>query len=131
MGIPIYVVGSSNTDLVVKAEKLPMPGETVIGGTFLMNPGGKGANQAVTAARLGNEVTFVAKVGNDIFGKQALQQFIRENINTDFITTDGEYPSGVALIGVDAKGENNILVAPGANGHLDMLIVEQALESIN
>jgi ribokinase len=130
MAIPIYVVGSSNTDLVVKAEKLPMPGETVSGGIFLMNPGGKGANQAVTAARLGNPVTFVAKVGNDIFGKQALQQFDRENINTDFVTTDTEYPSGVALIGVDSKGENNILVAPGANSHLDIRVVEQALESI-
>lgn len=130
MAIPIYVIGSSNTDLVVKAEKLPMPGETVIGGTFLMNPGGKGANQAVTAARLGNMVTFVAKVGSDIFGKQALQQFNKENINTEFVTTDAEHPSGVALIGVDAKGENNILVAPGANSHLDIRVVERALDSI-
>jgi ribokinase len=95
-----------------------------------MNPGGKGANQAVAAARLGSKVTFVAKVGNDIFGKQALQQFSRENINTEFVNTDSEYPSGVALIGVDAKGENNILVAPGANSHMDIRIVERALESI-
>ncbi len=131
MAIPIYVIGSSNTDMVVKAEKLPMPGETVIGGVFLMNPGGKGANQAVTCARLGGKVTFIAKVGNDIFGKQALQQFQRENINTSFITTDKEYPSGVALIGVDAKGENIILVAPGSNSHLDVRLVEQALESID
>jgi ribokinase len=130
MAVPIYVVGSSNTDLVVKAEKLPLPGETVIGGIFLMNPGGKGANQAVTAARLGSKVTFVAKVGNDIFGKQALQQFNCENITTDFVTTDTEHPSGVALIGVDANGENNILVAPGANSHLDVRIVEQAIDSI-
>jgi ribokinase len=130
MAVPIYVVGSSNTDLVVKAEKLPMPGETVIGGTFFMNPGGKGANQAVTAARLGSKVTLVAKVGTDIFGKQALQQFSRENINTDFVTTDTEHPSGVALIGVDAKGENNILVAPGANSHLDVRIVAHAIDSI-
>lgn len=130
MAIPICVIGSSNTDLVVKAEKLPSPGETVIGGTFLMNPGGKGANQAVTAARLGSKVTFVAKVGNDIFGKQAVQQFNRESINTDFVTTDAEHPSGVALIGVDARGENNILVAPGANSHLDIRVVEKALESI-
>jgi len=130
MSIPIYVIGSSNTDMVVKAEKLPMPGETVIGGVFLMNPGGKGANQAVTCARLGGKVTFVTKVGNDIFGKQALQQFQKENIHTTFITTDKEHPSGVALIGVDARGENIILVAPGSNSHLDIRIVEQALESI-
>jgi ribokinase len=130
MSIPIYVIGSSNTDMVVKAEKLPIPGETVIGSVFLMNPGGKGANQAVTCARLGGKVTFVAKVGNDIFGKQALQQFQKENIQTTFITTDKEHPSGVALIGVDAKGENIILVAPGSNSHLDIRIVEQALESI-
>ena len=130
MAIPIYVIGSSNTDLVVKAEKLPKPGETVIGGEFLMNPGGKGANQAVTAARLGLPVTFVARVGNDIFGKQALQQFERENINTAFVTTDSEHPSGVALIGVDAKGENNIIVAPGANSKLTRQVVAEALEAI-
>jgi ribokinase len=130
MATPIYVIGSSNTDMVVKAEKLPMPGETIIGSNFLMNPGGKGANQAVTAARLGSNVTFVAKVGNDLFGKQALQQFQRENINTSFITIDGEHPSGVALIGVDAQGENSIMVAPGSNRHLDTKIVGQALESI-
>lgn len=130
MAIPIYVIGSSNTDLVVKADRLPKPGETVIGGEFLMNPGGKGANQAVTAARLGLPVTFVARVGNDIFGKQALQQFERENINTSFVTTDSEHPSGVALIGVDAKGENNIIVAPGANSRLTRQVVAEALESI-
>ena len=131
MAMPLYVVGSSNTDLVVKAERLPIPGETVLGGTFLMNPGGKGANQAVTAARLGSTVTLIARVGNDLFGKQALQQFEREKINTKFVTTDTECPSGVALIGVDANGENSILVAPGANSQLDIRVVEEALESIN
>lgn len=130
MTIPIYVIGSSNTDMVVKAEKLPMPGETVIGGAFLMNPGGKGANQAVTAARLGGRVTFIANVGNDLFGQQALQQFQRENINTSFITTDAEHPSGVALIGVDALGENSIMVAPGSNAHLNVKLLELALEFI-
>lgn len=130
MPVPIYVIGSSNTDLVVKTDRLPKPGETVLGGTFLMNPGGKGANQAVTAARLGSRVTFVAKVGNDIFGRQAMQQFQRENIGTAFVTTDTEHPSGVALIGVDASGQNNIIVAPGANSHLDIRIVEQALDRV-
>ena len=130
MGIPIYVVGSSNTDMVVKADKLPSPGETVIGGSFLMNPGGKGANQAVTASRLGGNVTFIASIGNDIFGRQAMQQFQREKINTTFITTDKDHPSGVALINVDAKGENSIAVAPGANSQLSIVKVEQALKSI-
>lgn len=131
MSVPIYVVGSSNTDMVVKAEKLPSPGETVIGGSFLMNPGGKGANQAVTASRLGGHVTFVACVGNDIFGRQAMQQFQREKINTEFIITDANHPSGVALINVDAHGENSIAVAPGANAHLNTAMVEQAFRAID
>ena len=116
--------------MVVKAEKLPLPGETVIGSNFLMNPGGKGANQAVAAARLGGNVTFVANVGNDLFGRQALQQFQRENINTSYITVDNEHPSGVALIGVNTRGENSIMVAPGSNRHLEVEIVKEALESI-
>lgn len=124
----IYVVGSSNTDMVIRASKLPAPGETVMGGDFLMNPGGKGANQAVTAARLGGEVTFVAKVGNDVFGKQAVRLFQRENINTLYVVRDTSHPSGVALINVDANGENCIAVAPGANNHLKALEVEASLE---
>jgi ribokinase len=130
MARPIYVIGSSNTDMVVKTEKLPMPGETVIGGTFLMNPGGKGANQAVAAARLGGRVTFVARVGADLFGSQVLQQFQRENINTRFVTQDAEYPSGVALIGVDHQGENIIIVAPGSNRQLSVKDVANAFEFI-
>jgi len=130
MPIPICVLGSSNTDMVVKAAKLPAPGETVIGGTFLMNPGGKGANQAVAAARLGGSVTFVARVGNDIFGKQALGQFQREGIRSEFVVTDAEQPSGVALIGVDAQGENSIVVAPGSNAHLDERQVSAALSTL-
>lgn len=130
MARPIYVIGSSNTDMVVKTEKLPMPGETVIGGTFFMNPGGKGANQAVAAARLGGKVTFVARVGADLFGSQALQQFQNENIDTRFVTQDAEYPSGVALIGVDHLGENTIIVAPGSNRQLNVKDVSTAFESI-
>ena len=118
MPTPIYVIGSSNTDMVVKTKNLPRPGETILGGQFLMNAGGKGANQAVAAARLGGQVSFIANVGNDLFGQQALQQFKNEKINTQFITADSKYPSGVALINVDAKGENCIAVAPGANGNL-------------
>lgn len=114
----IFVVGSANTDMVVKASKLPGPGETILGGTFFMNAGGKGANQAVAAARLGGNVTLVAKVGNDIFGKQTIEGLQKENINTDYIFVDGEAPSGTALITVNDEGENCIVVAPGANANL-------------
>ena len=126
----VCVIGSSNTDMVIKGDKLPAPGETVLGGTFLMNPGGKGANQAVAAARLATfptSVTFVANVGNDIFGRQAYQQFEREGIRTDFVTTDADEPSGVALIGVDSRGENSIMVASGANARLSQAQVALAL----
>ncbi|MBL7861848.1 MAG: ribokinase [Cyclobacteriaceae bacterium] len=122
----ILVVGSSNTDMVIRADKFPLPGETILGGTFFMFPGGKGANQAVAAARLKGNVTFIAKVGNDIFGKQAVQQFLNEGINTNFIITDPDHPSGVALITVDKKGENTIVVAPGANGALTASDVQKA-----
>ena len=114
----ILVIGSSNTDMVIKTEKIPVPGETILGGKFLLNPGGKGANQAVAAARLGGKVTFVAKRGNDLFGNQAVGLFMREGIDTQYIVKDPELPSGVALITVDSKGENSIVVAPGSNGNL-------------
>jgi ribokinase len=122
----IIVVGSSNTDMVIKAPKFPVPGETLLGGTFFMFPGGKGANQAVAAARLGGQITFVARVGSDIFGNQALQQFQQEGINTEYIISDPKNPSGVALITLDAKGENTIVVAQGANGALTTEDVNKA-----
>lgn len=118
MSTPLFVIGSSNTDMVVKTDRLPAPGETLLGGTFLLNAGGKGANQAVAAARLGGSVSLVARVGNDIFGQKSLTQFQTENIDTRFISTDAQLPSGVALINVDAKGENSIVVAPGSNARL-------------
>ena len=114
----IVVIGSSNTDMVIKCEHLPAPGETILGGNFFMNAGGKGANQAVAAARLNGDVTFIAKVGNDVFGKEAIELFNKENIRTEYIFIDDKNPSGVALINVDAKGENCITVAQGANGNL-------------
>jgi len=114
----ILVIGSSNTDMVIKTERLPVPGETILGGTFLMNPGGKGANQAVAAARLGGKVTFITKRGNDLFGNQAVGLLMREGIHTQYIVKDMEFPSGVALITVDSAGENSIVVAPGSNGNL-------------
>ncbi|MDR0232300.1 MAG: ribokinase [Dysgonamonadaceae bacterium] len=114
----ILVIGSTNTDMVIKAPHLPCPGETVLGGTFLMNAGGKGANQAVAAARLGASVTFVCKTGNDIFGQQSKQLFADEGIDTTYVFIDAEHPSGIALITVDAKAENCIVVASGANACL-------------
>lgn len=104
--------------MVIKSKKLPVPGETILGGTFLMNPGGKGANQAVAAARLQGQVTFVAKTGNDVFGSEARHLFDKEHIDTRFLISDDKNPSGVALINVDDHGENCIVVAPGSNGTL-------------
>src|SRR5690348_5768348 len=114
----IFVIGSANTDMVIKTGKLPLPGETVLGGTFFMNAGGKGANQAVAAARLGGNVTLVTKVGNDIFGNQHIAAFTGENINTGYVFVDNETPSGTALIIVNNEGENCIVVASGANANL-------------
>ena len=114
----IFVIGSANTDMVIKSAKLPLPGETILGGSFFMNAGGKGANQAVAASRLGGMVALVAKVGNDIFGKQTIESLQKENINTDFVFTDDTAPSGTALIMVNEEGENCIAVAPGANANL-------------
>jgi ribokinase len=126
----IVVVGSSNTDMVVKGERLPRPGETVTGGQFLMAAGGKGANQAVAAARLGAEVAFVAKVGADMFGDQAVASYRKEGIDTDFILRDPQNPTGVALILVDEQGENLISVASGANHALLPEDVAKAAERI-
>lgn len=126
----IVVVGSANTDMVVRAEHLPLPGETVLGGKFIMTAGGKGANQAVAAARLGADVAFVARLGRDVFGDRSLAGYQAEGINTDYIVRDDEEASGVALIVVDAKAENIITVAPGANGRLssdDVYAAERAI----
>lgn len=127
----ILVVGSSNTDMVIKAAHLPRPGETILGGTFFMNPGGKGANQAVAIARLGGFVTFVCKTGSDVFGHQSQQLFEEEGINTSYVFSDSANPSGVALITVDEKAENCIVVASGANANLlpsDLAKAEEAIE---
>lgn len=127
----IVVIGSSNTDMVIKADHLPAAGETIIGGNFFMNPGGKGANQAVAAARLGGNVCLIAKTGNDVFGHQALEHFKQEKINTSYILTDSTHPSGVALITVDRKGENCIVVASGANAALlteDLIKIKEVIK---
>ena len=122
----ILIIGSSNTDMVVKTKRFPQPGETIIGGEFFMFPGGKGANQAVAAARLGGNVIFLSKLGDDIFGHQALKGLREEGINVDLIHLDSAYPSGVALITVNAKGENEIVVAPGANHQLKTNDIDRA-----
>lgn len=122
----IVVIGSCNTDMVVKSHRLPVPGETVLGGAFMINPGGKGANQAVAVARLGGKVTFVSKTGNDLFGKQSIEMYDEERINTDYIFSDPNLPSGVALIMVDINGENCIVVASGANGSLSPKDIDKA-----
>ena len=127
----ILIVGSSNTDMVIKTHKFPVPGETILGGRFLMNAGGKGANQAVAAARLGGLVTFVGKIGDDIFGKQAVQQLEDEGINVDFVAVDAENPSGVAMITVDRNAENSIVVAPGSNGTLSAIDFDRAVSKLD
>lgn len=112
----IVIVGSAGIDMVIKTDRLPAPGETVLGGTFFMNPGGKGANQAVAAARLNGNVIFICKTGNDIFfGQQAAEIFNKEGINTNHLLSHPELPSAVALITVDKNAENCIVVAPGSN----------------
>ncbi len=112
----VVVVGSAGIDMVIKTDHLPVPGETVLGGTFFMNPGGKGANQAVAAARLNGNVIFICKTGNDIFfGQKAAAIFDKEGINTNYLLSHPDLPSAVALITVDKNAENCIVVAPGAN----------------
>ena len=127
-GVPkkIVVVGSSNTDMVIKTPRLPKPGETIIGGEFFMAAGGKGANQAVAAARAGGDVHFVARVGDDTFGRQALDGFIRDKIHVEHIVQDKGVSSGVALIIVAPDGENSIAVASGANARLDVADIQRA-----
>jgi ribokinase len=112
----VVIVGSAGIDMVIKTDYLPATGETVLGGTFFMNPGGKGANQAVAAARLNGNVVFICKTGNDtFFGQQAAAIFGKEGINTNYLLSHTDLPSAVALITVDKNAENCIVVAPGAN----------------
>jgi ribokinase len=128
----IIVIGSSNTDMVIKTSKFPVPGETILGGEFFMFSGGKGANQAVAAARMGAEVVLICKTGNDIFGQRSIDEFKKEGIITQYIQKDFNKASGTALILVDEKGENEIVVAPGANETLteiDIHVAEKVMAS--
>jgi ribokinase len=122
----IAVVGSINLDLVVAVERHPAPGETVVGGDRRELPGGKGANQAVAAARLGAEVVMVGRVGGDAQGTRLRDHLAGEGIDVEHVAVDDDAPTGMALIAVDATGENTIVVSPGANARVDLGDVQGA-----
>ena len=126
----IIVIGSSNVDMVVRTSHLPAPGETILGGEFFMNQGGKGANQAVAIKRLGANLIFMAKLGNDVLGRQSVGYFKKEGIDTRYIALDEDSASGVALISVDDHAENSIVVASGANMLLNEQDVDKMLEEM-
>ena len=125
----IICIGSSNTDMVVRSERLPRPGESVIGGGFVMAGGGKGANQAVAIARMGHKVIFAAAVGEDMFGDEAIARYRQYGVDTSYIVRK-KTPSGIALIMVDAAAQNSISVALGANSELSVADVMPALDLI-
>jgi len=125
----IIVVGSANTDMIVRVTRIPRPGETILGGEFMTAAGGKGANQAVAAARLGGRVSFIARVGRDSFGDSTVAALKRDGIDTHDIRRDRARPSGVALIFVADHGENSIAVASGANAALSARDIRVARSS--
>jgi ribokinase len=127
----IVVVGSSNTDLIIKVPEIPRPGETLLGGEFQTFPGGKGANQAVAAARAGGDVIFIASVGDDGYGSEAVRGFKLDHIHTGDIKVCKGIPSGVAMITISEKGENAIAVAPGANSALRPEDLDEAGEAFH
>jgi len=122
----IVVIGSSNVDMIIRGDRIPKPGETIIGGKFYKAAGGKGANQAVAAARAGGRVTFLSRVGNDVFGQEAIQGYRNDKINVNYVKVDHTESTGIALILVDSKGENCISVASGANMKLDKSDIKDA-----
>ncbi len=126
----IVVIGSTNVDMIIKGDRIPKPGETVIGGKFHKAAGGKGANQAVAAARAGGDVTFISCIGDDVFGQESLAGFKKEGIDVDKIKTDTDNSTGIAFILVDENGENSISVASGANNHLKESDIDSIKEII-
>ena len=126
----VVVVGSLNQDLVARVPRIPAPGETVLAAGHATFAGGKGANQATAAARLGARVAMVGRVGDDDFGRQLVAGLAADGINTDFVTVDDELGSGLALINVDEAGENAITVSAGANGRVGTADVDAAAELI-
>lgn len=117
-GEGVLVIGSANMDLVLSVEKFPHPGETIFGKNFHMFPGGKGSNQAVCCAKLGARTIFVGKTGNDDFGKSLMNNMIREGVDLNYLFIDENENTGTALITVDRKGENEIVVISGSNMNL-------------
>ena len=130
MAARIVVVGSFNTDLVSYVQRMPRPGETVHGDTFMTGAGGKGSNQAVAAARLGAEVTFIGRLGKDVFANLAYEIWDAEGINSDYVVQDEETATGVAPIFVDSAGENMIVVVLGANSRIQSSDIDAARERI-
>lgn len=126
----ICVIGSLNMDLVAEVVDFPRPGETIKGKSFGMYPGGKGANQAVSAARLGGEVLMVGKLGKDIYGVQYIKILEQNGIKLNCIETIPEKSSGIAIIEVDNKGENHIVIIPGANEEVDEAFIDKMFEEI-
>lgn len=128
----VVVFGSINMDLVVRAARLPVPGETLIGSEFFTDPGGKGANQAVACARMGAPTQMIGRVGGDVFGPTLRDGLANNGVRVETVQIDSDHPSGVALISVDEGGQNTIVVVPGANGaldHTDHERLQQALDS--
>jgi ribokinase len=123
---PIVVIGSINMDLVCRTPRMPEPGETILGSDFVTIPGGKGANQAVAAARLGGDVHMVGRVGSDDFGQRLLTGLTGHGVKTQYVTVTEGASSGVAMILVDKAGENSIVVAPGTNHKLTPADVDRA-----
>ena len=126
----VVVVGSINFDLTIKTRRLPRPGETLIGGRFTRGPGGKGANQAIAAVRAGADVSFIARVGTDSYGRDSVKHLSAERIDTRYVIHDEDVPTGVAFILVDEGGENSIVVASGANARLCPLDIDNVKDEI-
>ncbi len=114
----VVVIGSSNTDMVIHADRLPRAGETVIGRDIRTFPGGKGANQAVACRRLGADTVFIARIGTDDYGNSQVESLMKAGLSPEYLLRDDPGPSGVAVIAVDKKGQNQIMVVPGSNGRL-------------
>jgi ribokinase len=130
MNARVTVVGGLNMDLVIRSPQFPQPGETIVGSEFHIVPGGKGANQAVAAARLGAQVSMVGRVGQDAFANSILENLAADGVDPAFVIQDREAATGVALIVVDDAGQNSIVVAPGANMHLSPADVDAAEAAI-
>ncbi len=122
----ILVIGSLNADLVVRAPRFPAPGETISGNDLQTFPGGKGANQAVAAARLGANVAMIGRVGNDSFGSNLIQNLNQNHVDTSYVLRDETASTGTAIIVVDSNGQNSIVLSPGANGKVSPADVELA-----